>query len=233
MLQLSEKARRLYELLFTKEFSLELLKRELVSGIYTPDEVSIAGFQYVDDCICDLRDENWRVPCRLCGEVLPGYCSSHMLEALKCLLEYGLDPNALYGEGADESNIMSELRYVENGYLAADSLALLLDHGGNPSIKIDGVSLIRDINFDLLFDLNNQMDRTRYDSLVHYWMVLVGYGAKLEDGGESIDMCPGHNVSELKKHRDFYYGAIQSDRSEDRMEICFFNKHTNWEVGRF
>lgn len=233
MLQLSEKAKRLYDLLFTKEFSLELLKNELESGVYAPEDVSTAGFQYVDDCCCDLVDDNWKTPLRPHGIVLPGYCSSHMLEALKCLLKYGLDPNALYGKGADQSNIMSELRYVENGYLAADSLALLLDHGGNPSIILDGASLIRDINFDLLFDLNNQEDRTRYDSLVHYWMVLVGYGAKLEDGSESIDMCSGHDVSELKKHRDFYYGAIHSNRSEDRMEICFFNKQTNWEIGRF
>ena len=179
MLQLSENATKLYSLLFTHSFSLEILRHELASGIYSPDDVSTAGFQYVDDCACDLMDENWQSPCRACGELLSGFRSSHMLEALKCLLEYGLDPNALYGEDADQSNIMSELRYVENGYLAADSLALLLDHGGNPSIKKNGVSLIRDVNFDLYFDLNNQENRERYDSLVHYWMVLVGYGAKL------------------------------------------------------
>ena len=233
MLQLSEKAKRLYDLLFTKDFSLELLKNELESGVYAPEDVSTAGFQYVDDCGCDLVDENWKTPLRPHGIVLPGYCSSHMLEALKCLLKYGLDPNAVYGEGSDQSNIMSELRYVENGYLAADSLALLLDHGGNPNIFLDSASLIRDINLDLLFDLNNQEDRIRYDNLVHYWMVLVGYGAKLDNGRDTIDMCSGHDVSELKNHRDFYYGAIHSDRSEDRMEICFFNKHSNWEVGRF
>lgn len=233
MLHLSEKAKKLYDLLFTKEFSLELLKNELESGAYTPDDVSTAGFQYVYDCNCDLMDENWRTPSRLQGTVLPGYCSSHILKALKCLLEYGLDPNAVYGEAHDQSNIMSELRYVENGYLAADSLALLLDCGGNPDIILNGTSLVRATNFDLLFSLNNQEDRTRFDSLVHYWMVLVGYGAKLEDGSESIDMCRGHDVSELKKHRDFYYGAIASDRSNDHMEICFFSKRTNWEVGRY
>ena len=233
MLQLNDNAQKLYDLLFTKEFSLECLKSELASGLYTPDDVSVAGFQYVDDCICDLMDENWKTPRRPRGKVLPGYCSSHMLEAFQCLLEYGLDPNAMYGEEHDQSNIMSELRYVENGYLAADSLALLLEHGGNPNIKLHGGAFIRDINTDLIFDLNNQMDRTRFDNLVHYWMVLIGYGAKLEDGQESIDMCPGHDASELKNHRDFYYGAIHSDRSDDGMEICFFSKHTNWEVARF
>ena len=92
---------------------------------------------------------------------------------------------------------------------------------------------VRKVYRKLIFDLNNQEDRTRFDNLVHYWMVLIGYGARLEDGRESIDMCPGHDASELKNHRDFYYGAIHSDRSEDHMEIYFFSKHTNWEVGRF
>ena len=85
MLQLSEKAKRLYDLLFTKEFSLILLKNELKSGAYTPEDVSAAGFQYIDDCSCDIMDENQRTPCRPQGTVLPGYCSSHMLEALKLL----------------------------------------------------------------------------------------------------------------------------------------------------
>lgn len=233
MLQLTEHAQRLYALLFTRDFSLERLKNELVSGAYAPDDVSMAGFQYVHDCICDLMDEHGKTPRRPRGKILPGYCSSHMLEALACLLDHGLNPNAVYSIEIDQTNILSQLRYVENGYLAADSLALLLERGGDPNIRLNGTSLIRDINTDLLFDLNNQIDRTRYDNLVHYWMVLVGYGARLEDGRESITMCPGHDVSELKKHRDFYYGAIYSDRSEDRMEICFFSRHTNWEVGRF
>lgn len=209
------------------------MKSELASGAYAPADVSIAGFKYVDDCICDLMDEHWKTPRRPRGKILPGYCSSHMLEALTCLLQYGLDPNAVYVKGTAECNIMSELRYVGNGYLAADSLALLLEHGGDPNIQLDDVPLLRDVSTYLLFDLNNQIDRTRYANLVHYRMVLVGYGATLEDGSKCIDMCPGHDVSGLRKHRHFYYGAIHSDRSEDRMEICFFSKHTNWEAGRF
>lgn len=233
MLQLSDNAKNIYDLVFTREFSLELLKNELASGEYTADDISAAGYRYVYDCcFLDFNDGRQK-PRRKRGTLLQGYCSSHMLEALKCLLDYGLDPNALYGEPGEQGNIMSELRYVENGYLAADSLALLLDHGGNPSIKINGVALVRDVNMDFDFGLNEQIDRTSYDALVHYWMVLVGYGAKLEDGRESIDMCPGHDVSELKKHRDFYYGAIHSHGVDYHMEICIFSKHTNWEIGRY
>ena len=76
-------------------------------------------------------DENWEYHYGGIDEVLPGYESSHVYEAVKILLDYGLDPNAVYpkecpGDG-EEFNIMWELRYVNNGYQAADTLALLLE----------------------------------------------------------------------------------------------------------
>ena len=86
---------------------------------------------------------------------------------------------------------------------------------------------------DLLFDLHEDINRVRFDAFVHYWMVFIGYGAKLEEGQSSFDICEGYDVSELMNHRDIYFGAIHSDRSEDHMEICFINKYTNCEIGRF
>ncbi len=37
--------------------------------------------------------------------------------------------------------------YVDNGYVVADTLALLFEHGGNPNLILNGESLLRDINF--------------------------------------------------------------------------------------
>ena len=228
--------RELFELLYTKDFSFAKLKDALETGKYNREAVSYAAYKYVDECMM----EAWGEECggdypspRKKGELLPGFPSSHMHEALTLMLQYGLDPNLVFVENDDYGNIMQELHYVDNGYIAADCLALLLEHGGNPSIMIHNLCLIRVINTDLQFDLGEQGDRVRYDSLVHYWMVLVGYGAKLENGMEPVDMCKGHNASELKEHRNFYYGAIHSDKTEDRMEICFFDKETNREVGRY
>ena len=235
-MKLTGKANNLYNLLFTKNFDAERLFAELASGVYDKDDVNLAAFQYVDDCLDDLadyEDEN-----RKLGEIIPGFESSHMLEALRILLKYGLDPNRIIDVSEienykEESNIMSELRFVENGYIAADSLSLLLENGGNPSIIINNASLVRDINYDLIFDLYNMPNRYRYDALVHYWMVLVGYGAKLENGESTVDPCGDFDISKLRNHRQYYYGAIESDRSEDHMEICFFDKETNFEVARY
>ena len=235
MLELNRNARKLYDLLYTSEYSPEKLRAELSAGQYSSEDVSMAGYKYVDDCLADLTGDDYKTPPRMPGELLPGYRSSHMLDALSLLLAYGLDPNAIYftdssGEG---DNIMSALRYIDNGYLAADCLALLLEHGGNPNLILNGRAIIRDINLDLWFDMFNQKDRLRYDALAHYWMVFIGYGAKLEDDIKPILMCPGHDASELRQHRDFYYGVIHSDNSADHHEICFFSKHTNHEIGRY
>lgn len=235
---LTDKAKQLYDLLFTKSFNLDKLIGVLNAGHFSKEDVNLAAYKYVDDCQNDLMDDDWQVHHSGKGEVVPGYESSHMLDAIGVLLEYGLDPNSVYTEALTEDiseqyNIMQALRYIDNGYVAADTLALLLEHGGNPSIIIDGNSFVRDVNFDLLFDLNNQEDRIRYDALVHFWMVLIGYGAKLEHGEACIDPCGHFDVTNLRNHRQYYYGAIHSDRSNDNMEICFFDKKTNWEVARF
>ncbi len=235
---LSEKASQLYTLLFTKEFSLDALKIALQTGAYSKEDINIAAYKYVDDCQNDLMDDNWEIHHNGQGEVVPGYESSHMLEAITTLLEYGLDPNTIFTEALTEDlseqyNIMQALRYIDNGYVAADTLAVILENGGDPSIIIDGNSFVRDVNFDPQFDLNNQEDRIRYDALVHFWMVLVGYGARLEHGEACVDPCGNFDVSSLRNHRNYYYGAIHSDRSNDNMEICFFDKETNWEVARY
>ena len=243
--EFNDASRRLYDLLFSKDFSIQTLISELSGGSYTADDVSYAAYKYVDDCVDELSERDFGETTtsssynlqsygmfisRPFGEIVTDIPSAHMYEALKVMLEYGLDPNRIYDK---EKNIMLSLRSITNGYIAADSLALLLENGGDPSIRIDGISLIRDTNFELQFWLGNDEDRVRYDALVHYWMVLVGYDAKLEDGRMSIDMCKGHDASELKQHRDFYYGAIDSDRVNDHMEICFFHKYSNWEIGRY
>lgn len=237
-MDLTKNAKQLYDLLFTKSFNLKELMSALKAGCFSKEDVNLAAYKYVDDCQNDLVDDDWHVHHNGIGVVVPGYESSHMLEAITVLLRYGLDPNIIFTEDLTEDiteqyNIMCSLRFIDNGYIAADTLALLLENGGNPSIIIDGSSFAREVNFELLFDLYNQEDRIRYDALVHFWMVLVGYGARLEQGEVCVDPCGDFDIANLRNHRNYYYGAIHSERSNDNMEICFFDKETNWEVARF
>ncbi|MBQ8653460.1 MAG: hypothetical protein IJ507_00855 [Clostridia bacterium] len=228
MMRMTSQVSELFVLLCTPEFSPDRLQTTLASGKYSADDISEAACRYVHEC----RDEELPAD-RSPGETVEGVCSAHMPQSLEILLAYGLDPNRIWREDTAEINILEELMHIPNGYVAADSLALLLRHGGNPDLIVDGESLLHNCSFDLLFDLVNQEDRIRYDALVHYWMVLAGHGARDEKGLAHIDMRPGHDESELRNHRDVYYGAIESDCSEDRTEICFFSRNTNWEIGRF
>lgn len=235
-IELTEKESMIYDLIYTKDFHMDLLREELQKIKLTPEEIDRVAYKYVDGCFCDA-DQIPKEFNRRPGVVYPGLESSHMVEVITVLLEYGLNPNAIICEGEEnyleESSILYDLQFVDNGYVGADTLAVLLEHGGNPSILLNGCSMVGEANFDLTFDLLEQKDRFRYDAQVHYWMVLIGYGAKLEQGEECIKPCKGFDTALLKNHRNYYYGAIYSDRSYDGMEISFFDRRTNWEVARF
>ncbi len=233
----TENAQKLYDLLFTKDFKRDELIAQLDSGAFSPEDINLAAYRYVDSCH-DAETEAFQnhlfdgLPF---GKLVPGIESSHLVDAFRILLKYGFDPNKImtYDDGG-QTNIMEQLMFVYNGYQAADAADLILTHGGNPSLIVEGTSLIRDLNFELQFSMiGNEEFRYFSDSIAHYWMVYIGNGAKLEDGGESVDPVGDFDISNLRNHRQYYYGMIHSDRSNDGMEICFFDKDTNWEVARY
>ena len=235
--EFTDNTKILYDLLFTKEFNAEELIMQLKTGRFSAQDINLAAYQYVEDCTFAALDacdaglfDNLRF-----GETLPGIESSHLTEAIQILLEYGLDPNKImvydYGE---ETNIMLEMMFVHNGYQAADAAAAMLEHGGNPNLLVGNVSLIHEMDFDILLNVIGEQEFIYFaDSVIHCWMVFVGYGAKFEDGGEPVDPVGSFEISSLRNHRQYYYGVIHSDRSNDGMEVCFFDKDTNWEVARY
>ncbi len=233
----TENAQTLYELLFTKDFNADNLKAQLDTGVFSSEDVNMAAFLYVENChFADMEAHSRHlfdgIPF---GELVPGIESSHLAEAIRILLEYGFDSDKvfMYDDGGCMS-IMSQLMFVFNGYQSADAAAEIFSHGGDPSMMVEEVSLIRELNAELLFYLGGD-EEFRYfsDSVVHYWMVFIGYGARLEKGEECIDPVADFDTSQLRNHRQYYYGMIHSERSNDGMEVCFFDKDTNWEVARY
>ena len=232
----TKNAQKLYNLLFVTELNRDELISQLKTGLYTVDDINMAAYMYVENCIYAEGDAYEKhlfddIPY---GSLVPGIESSHLVESIQILLDYGLDPNKVffYHNGA-ETNIMEKMMYVHNGYQSAEAATAMLTHGGNPSLIIEETSLIRELNFELLFYLANEEIRYFVDALVHYWMVFIGYGAKLEDGSDSVDPVDGFDISNFRNHRQYYYGAIHSEHSNDGMELCFFDKDTNWEVARY
>lgn len=233
----TENAKKLYELLFTKDFNKDELIAQLDSGKFSVEDINLAAYKYVESCHDAETDayQQHLFDHLHFGELLPGIESSHLVEAFQILLAYGFDPNKImtYDDGG-QTNIMEQLMFVYNGYQAADAADLILTHGGNPSLIIEDTSLIRNLNYELLFSMvGNEEFRYFSDAIAHYWMVYIGNGAKLEDGRESVDPVGNFDISNFRNHRQYYYGMIHSDRSNDGMEICFFDKDTNWEVVRY
>ncbi len=127
--KLSENAQKLYDLLFTTDFDAEMLRLQLKTGEFSAEDVNRAAIGYVEDCVHpdethsdwdhDAIDEKYSF-----GEDIPGLESSHLLEAMRILLDFGLDPN-FSTDGDITGNIMWAMHFVFNGYQAADAVALI------------------------------------------------------------------------------------------------------------
>ena len=238
---LDGRAKELYDKLFTVDFDEAGLRVELETGKYDAETVNIAAIEYVDDC--GINFDHWSISWdeHFPGETVPGHESSHMTEVIRLLLDYGLDPNKIFRidnhhGGFDEYNIMEQVQMVFNGYQAADSLYLLLSHGGNPYLEVDRVPLNIEPDWDIGFDTVNRedmVDDSMYEAKLHYWLVLVGFRAETGDAALPVEAVKDFDLSKLKKHRNYYAGAIHSDKPEDKWELCIFDRHTNWEVARF
>lgn len=173
-------------------------------------------------------------------ESVPGLHSTYICDVIRFLLEFGLDPNGIIPSEFGNYNIMQELFFVDNEYLGADALALLLEHGGDPNLEIDGDSLFTDIAFDIWFGSVEQETRWLYDIWVHYWMVLVAFGGRYEGDtpwpktfeqyDENGIYGKAFDVEELKNHRNFTFGLSFEDESRT---LHIFNKKTFWKVAEW
>ena len=221
--------------------NLTFVQEQLQTGQYSPQQVTELGYRFAEECWNeDLDSEDrgfyseefdyyWREP-----DAVPERHSFFLYEVFDLLLKFGLDPNHTV---AGDYGIMDYIFHIVNGYVAADTLKLLFDHGGNPHLISDGENMFDQVCFDVDFDAVEQTDRRRYDSLVHCWMVLLAYGGKSTDEGGFVDVFTEYSdnikvsfdLKKLKEHRNYYIGVTHGQH----LTINIFDKRTYWEVARF
>ena len=217
----------------------EKIKHDLDAGTYTPEDISMAATEFVDyDCFLDRRDAEYREDKTYGGDFVPNLHSAFLYKLIELLLPYGLDPNAIF----DKRNIMESLQHVDNEYVGADTLCLLLEHGGDPNLMVDGESPFEDIDFGVMFDTVNQEDRALYDSQVHLWFVYVGFGAALSNGKLPVDVFPERDeelsitgefdLKKLRNHRNYTFGLSHVPNRGESWSLHIFDKRTLWEVAR-
>lgn len=193
------------------------------------NEVTKAAIEYSHNCFWNTvffahdRDVPQSV------EKVDGLPSSYLFVVTEFLLKHGLDPNGIY----DDYNIMENMQYVDNELIAADTLALLLEHGGKTDLMIPGEgTLFDEIDGDVFYG-TDEMNRVMYRSLVHCWMVLIGYGARCDSrrmhAFREFDSVETFAWEKLKNHRNYNFGVSHLEKEYD---IRIYDKETMLEVAR-
>ena len=168
--------------------------------------------------------------------IVPGLHSTYLYDVIKFLLEFGLEPNFTIDDDVYCDNLLRGLLFVDNELVAADTMALLMEHGGDPNLIVDGESIFEHIDFEIWFGSIEQELRFRYDAWVHIWMVLVGYGGEIRNKGPMVTVFKDYltgktfDLRELRNHRRFYYGLSIED---DERALHIFDKDTLWKVAQW
>lgn len=243
-LPLKEHEQHLMDLLMAIPPKLEDAETFLQQHTLSKESISKIGALYAEHCQFEVGDasaipENGNRPLGNSDfpkGILSGFHSTYVYEVTKLLLDYGLDPNAIiWGSGYDYYNIMDALMYIDNEYVAADTMALLMEHGGNPNLHIDGETLYEMADFEVWYGSSDQDIRWRHDSWVHIWMVLTGYGGKINGRDDFLTRFREYDSrepfcqEELKNHRNYYYGYSYENRES---VIHIYDRKTLWEVAR-
>ena len=227
----------------------DLQKAEMIlkSGVLTKSEIEIITFGYTNFCwgayhdryLEDLsEEERYDIMLNPDPSPDPDKPGADMTDVYLLLLRYGLDPNAVY----DGEMLLGCVVDCCNGYAAADTVQVLLDHGADPLFKPEGdESVFEDLDFDIMFDAFNQSKRRFYDSRVHCWLVLIAFLHNEYQGKEIVTVyskqrcdceLPDFKIEDLKEHRNYGFCLTNVSGRGENWSLHIFDKRTGWEVAR-
>lgn len=245
-LELTERSQELLNLLMSIPPQFEAAKAYLDTNLLSANEVTRVANIYADKCCWDYDEylhETWPDIDALSNMpipqgIVPGIPSAYIYDVVALLLKYGLDPNAVYQAGGETYNIMRLVLFIDNEYIAADTMRLLLDHGGDPNLRTGIETVFECIDEDIWFGAIEQEIRWRYDAWVHVWMVLLAYGGEIPGKGPMVETFREYgnymtdekfDLKKLRDHREYYFG-LTKDNYEYVLHI--FDKRTFGEVAR-
>ena len=178
--------------------SLDVIEKELQATEYTAEEVTLAACKFADNCFLECRDfkeEFGRMPNKEEAH------SSYIYDICELLLKYGLNPNLII----EDTNIMYELRYVDYKYMAAETLKLLLENGGDINIDYGDEPLFQGLDFDIVFDVVELDNKELFDKEFKLWILMIGYGATIKDNKCPINIVTGYPIEQFRDFKNFTY----------------------------
>lgn len=235
----TDRSNELLNLLLQLPTDFAKIEEELKTGKYDETAVTRAAYDYAEGCWWDDGIDEINIPQSKFYEeaaLIPGLHSTNLPQVFALLAKYGLEPNAL----VDGYSLMDAVwNHVFNGYVAADTLKILFEHGANPYIVNEfGESFFKDLEFDAFFDAVEQEIRSRYDAIVHAFLVTVAFADnRRKDGSAILTIFDNTNcttvpfqIEDLKEHRNYYYGVTHEKKD---LLLRIFDKRTRWEVARY
>ena len=197
--------------------------RELLSSRkFTTEELAEVAVSFTEECMGEGYYEiaGWDVD-------VEDIHSNYIVEAIKLLLEYGLDSNVIVN---GEANVMRNAQWISYHNQAARVMQLLLDHGGNPNLLIEQETLFESIDDRVSYDEYED------DNMVQCWLMLMAYGGCFESNGEiPLTMLNGNSV-EIFKNIECYHYEIESPTKENGLDcwiMHIYNVETKEEVARY
>lgn len=235
MILLNEKSKDLFDLLFQTPPKFEDAKILIQVQKHNSEELTKIAINYARECSYDIGELLFGKelnPHTNSHGIVEGYCSSYLYQVLEFLIQYGIDANAVFESDNNYYNLMSSVMWVDNGYVAADSMRLLLENGGNPNLVIDNESIFDEFTFHIFFGAIEQEKRWLYNYWVHTWLVLLAFGGDYgksnlfkEYGKDEV-----FSLHKLKDHRNYDFCL---SRGTDGPDVRIFDKNTFWEVACF
>ena len=193
----------------------------------TREELADLAIFFTDDCFCEYRDA---LDPEVESETIENMHSNYIIEAINMLLEFGLDPNAIF----DNDNVLWNAMWIDSPNVAASLMRLLLENGGDPNhfIPAEHDTLFEYIAFKVSYDEYTH----DYYHTVQCWLVLMAYGACWRNGEIPLTMLGNKSVEIFKEFEQFDY-EIEPLPQEPGKYGCWimhiFNIHTREEVARY
>ena len=193
----------------------------------TREELADLAISFTDDCFCEYRDA---LDPEVESETIENMHSNYIIEAINMLLEFGLDPNAIF----DNDNVLWNAMWIDSPNVAASLMRLLLENGGDPNhfIPAEHDTLFEYIAFKVSYDEYTH----DYYHTVQCWLVLMAYGACWRNGEIPLTMLGNKSVEIFKEFEQFDY-EIEPLPQEPGKYGCWimhiFNIHTREEVARY
>jgi len=212
---------RLFNVCSVLPFQQEQIDAFLASDNYSPENLAEVMIRHIrENCLHETNDfllEHERLP-----DAHEVHCG-HLYMLVEMFLNHGLAPNYIF----DEDTVLSAVSYVDYQYAAADITRLLLQHGGDPNLKIIDESAFDKLDFDIIFGATELPDRRLYDSWVHAWLVMIGFGGKPQNDSPVLHLKEGYSLNQFQNHERFSFSIDRKTDDPEGWVMYIIDRNTN------